>query len=29
MKKEIKFKPMEEKPGVKVEIKPTHIQIKC
>lgn len=29
MKKEIKFKPMEETPKVKVEIKPTHVQIKC
>jgi len=29
MMKEIKFKPMEEQPKVKVEIKPTHVQIKC
>ena len=29
MIKEIKFKPMEETSKVKVEIKPTHVQIKC
>ena len=29
MIKEIKFKPMEGRPKVKVEIKPTHVQIKC
>lgn len=29
MIKQIKFKPMEETPKVKVEIKPTHLQTKC
>lgn len=29
MIKEIKFKPLEDQPKVKVEIKPTHVQIKC
>lgn len=29
MIKQIKFKPMEETPKLKVEIKPTYVQIKC
>ena len=29
MIKEIKFKPMEGLPKVKVEVIPTHLQIKC